>query len=220
MHLSDQCNQQNATSSKNCTVKTNIHSKQIPVKPPSSRSAAKFRNQTNLAHSFSSSRSAPSLPIVCELARSQRHIRKCSRSEMHSFRQLAHGLLRSISERLTQRFQTFSYTRDRYARLFDGYDTMRSFVNQASQKDVMNFISDCLDCDAQLVGGDQQMRPDDELTRRMHRIKASFACYRTLYCRYEYGGVSQLPFIRQLHLLKYLHTLKWYLPPHKTWSPS
>ncbi len=41
--------------------------------------------------------------------------------------------------------------RDRYARLFDGFDTMRSFMNQASQKDVMNFISDCLDCNAQLV---------------------------------------------------------------------
>ncbi len=26
----------------------------------------------------------------------------------------------------------------------------------------MNFISDCLDSDAQLVGGDQQMRPDGE----------------------------------------------------------
>ncbi len=47
-----------------------------------------------------------------------------------------------------------------YARSFDGFDTMRSFMNQASQKDVINFVSDCLDCDAQLVGGDQQMRPD------------------------------------------------------------
>ncbi len=54
------------------------------------------------------------------------------------------------------------HIRDRYAHLFDGFDTMRSFMNQASQKDVMNFISDCLDCDAQLVGGDQQMRPDGE----------------------------------------------------------
>ncbi len=39
---------------------------------------------------------------------------------------------------------------------------MRSFMNQASQKDVLNFSSDCLDCDAQLVGGDQQMQPDEE----------------------------------------------------------
>ncbi len=46
------------------------------------------------------------------------------------------------------------HVRDNYARLFDGFDTMQSFVNQASQNDVMNFISDCLDCDAQLVGGD------------------------------------------------------------------
>ncbi len=38
------------------------------------------------------------------------------------------------------------HIRDRYARLFDGFDTMRSFVNQASRKDVMNFISECLEC--------------------------------------------------------------------------
>ena len=40
--------------------------------------------------------------------------------------------------------------------------TMQSFMNQGSQKDVMNFVSDCLDCDAQLVGGGQQIRPDEE----------------------------------------------------------
>ncbi len=54
------------------------------------------------------------------------------------------------------------HIRGRYARLFKGFDTMRSFMNQASQQDVMNFVSDCLDSDAQLVGGDQQMRPHEE----------------------------------------------------------
>ena len=39
---------------------------------------------------------------------------------------------------------------------------MQSFMNQGSQKDVMNFVSDCLDCDAQLVGGGQRRRPDEE----------------------------------------------------------
>ena len=54
------------------------------------------------------------------------------------------------------------HIRDRYAHLFEGCDTMQSFMNQGSQKDVMNFVSDCLDCDAQLVGGCQQRRPDEE----------------------------------------------------------
>ena len=52
--------------------------------------------------------------------------------------------------------------RDRHARLFEVCDTMQSFMNQGSQKDVMNFVSDCLDCDVQLVGGGQQMRPEEE----------------------------------------------------------
>ena len=54
------------------------------------------------------------------------------------------------------------HIRDRYAHLFQGCDTMQSFMNQGSQKGVMNFVSDCLDCDAQLVGGGQQRRPDEE----------------------------------------------------------
>ncbi len=50
------------------------------------------------------------------------------------------------------------HIKDRYARLFDGFDTMRPFMNQTSQQVVMNIISDCLDCDAQLVGGDHTNR--------------------------------------------------------------
>ena len=42
------------------------------------------------------------------------------------------------------------HIRDRYARLFEGFDTMRfmmQLMNQGSQKDVMKFVSECLDCD-------------------------------------------------------------------------
>ena len=49
-----------------------------------------------------------------------------------------------------------------YARLFEGFDTMQSSVHQGSQKCVMNFLFDFLDCNAQLVGGGQPMRPDEE----------------------------------------------------------
>ena len=38
---------------------------------------------------------------------------------------------------------------------------MQSLMNQGSQKDV-NFVSDCLVCEAQLVGGGQQRRPEEE----------------------------------------------------------
>ena len=54
----------------------------------------------------------------------------------------------------------------RYPRLFEGWDAMRSFMNQGYyQKDVMNFVSDGLDRTAMrssLVGRDPQMRPDEE----------------------------------------------------------
>ena len=36
------------------------------------------------------------------------------------------------------------HIRDRYALLFEGCDRMQSFMSQGSQKDVMNFVSDCL----------------------------------------------------------------------------
>ena len=35
------------------------------------------------------------------------------------------------------------HIRDMYAHLFEGCDTMQSFMNQGSQKEVMNFVSDC-----------------------------------------------------------------------------
>ena len=36
------------------------------------------------------------------------------------------------------------------------------FYESRIPEDVMNFVSDCLECDAQLVGGGQQRRPDEE----------------------------------------------------------
>ena len=39
---------------------------------------------------------------------------------------------------------------------------MRTFINRRSQKDVMKFVSNCLDCNARLGGGGPQMRPDGE----------------------------------------------------------
>ncbi len=56
------------------------------------------------------------------------------------------------------------HIRDRYAHLFEGCDTMRSFVNQASQKDVMNFVSDYYwtAMRSSLAGTNIQMRPDEE----------------------------------------------------------
>ena len=41
--------------------------------------------------------------------------------------------------------------RDKFSDLFIGHDTMRSFMNQGCQRDVMHFISECLDCDDELV---------------------------------------------------------------------
>ncbi len=48
------------------------------------------------------------------------------------------------------------------AQLFEGFDTMQSFINQKIQNHVINSITDCLSCNAQLVGGDQQIRPHEE----------------------------------------------------------
>ena len=74
--------------------------------------------------------------------------------------QVQHGL--GDERHLVFECTKLQHIRDKYAPMFEGCDTMKSFMNQGSQKDVMNFVSDCLDCDAQLVGGDQQRRPDEE----------------------------------------------------------
>ncbi len=53
---------------------------------------------------------------------------------------------------------------------------MRSFMiqgNQGFQKDVTSFTSDCLDCNAQLVGGGQYMRTKEEAPIRGWRLSTS-----------------------------------------------
>ena len=42
----------------------------------------------------------------------------------------------------------YTYIKDSHARLFQGFDTMRSFMKQGSQKIVVSFISNCLDSSA------------------------------------------------------------------------
>ena len=43
------------------------------------------------------------------------------------------------------------HVRDKFSFLFIGHDTMRSFMNQGCQRDVMHFISECPDCVDELM---------------------------------------------------------------------
>ena len=44
------------------------------------------------------------------------------------------------------------HIRDEYPALFAGHHTMRSFMNQADQRNIIHFISECLDCSNDMVG--------------------------------------------------------------------
>ena len=44
------------------------------------------------------------------------------------------------------------HIRDEYPALFVGHHTMRSFMNQADQRSIIHFISECLDCSNDMVG--------------------------------------------------------------------
>ena len=44
------------------------------------------------------------------------------------------------------------HIRDEYPALFAGDHTMRSFMNQADQRSIIHFISECLDCSNHMVG--------------------------------------------------------------------
>ena len=44
------------------------------------------------------------------------------------------------------------HIRDEYSARFAGHNTMRSFMNQADQRSIVHFISECLDCSNHMVG--------------------------------------------------------------------
>ena len=44
------------------------------------------------------------------------------------------------------------HIRDEYPALFPGHHTMQSFINQADQRSIFHFISECLDCSNHMVG--------------------------------------------------------------------
>ena len=111
----------------------------------------------------------------------RRNARVRATRSAHLHARCQHGL--RDEKHLVSECTKLQHIRDRYARLFEGCDTMRSFMIQGSQKDVNKFVSDCLDCDAQLARwrGSTDAASRGGRHRSIDRASAHLARLRILY---------------------------------------
>ncbi len=104
--------------------------------------SASARKVTQLLHFCVGCHSLPSVVGRRSNPRVPRHERMCTRCQDEL----------GDEKHLVFECSALQHIRDKFSFLFIRRDTMRSFMNQGCQRELMHFISECLDCDDELVG--------------------------------------------------------------------